>query len=188
MPADGLPTAYRMLFGEARLQAGDTVLVQGASGGLTTALVLIGRSRGLRVWLTGRSEESRAYGTLLGAEQVFPHGERLPERVDAVIDAIGAATWSHSLRSLRAGGTLVAGGGVSGFSTEIDIARVVRNRIRIVGSMMGTKDDLRAVVGLCIERGVRPPIEEVIPLADVAHGLRKLLNGGVNGKIVVNIE
>src|SRR6266571_6029634 len=107
-------TAYRMLFGKAGLQPGATVLVQGAGGGVATALILLGRAAGYRVWATSRSEVKRERAIELGADQAFPSGARLPERVDAVLETIGQATWAHSLKSLRPGGRIVICGATSG--------------------------------------------------------------------------
>lgn len=84
-------TAYRMLFDRAGLEPGSTVLVQGAGGGVATALITLGRAGGYRVWVTGRSEEKRVRALALGADQVFESGARLPERVDAVMEKIGRA-------------------------------------------------------------------------------------------------
>ncbi len=85
-------TAYRMLFAKSGLEPGATVLVQGAGGGVATALILLGRAGGFRMWVTSRSEEKRARALELGAEQAFPSGSRLPERVDAVMETVGQAT------------------------------------------------------------------------------------------------
>jgi NADPH:quinone reductase-like Zn-dependent oxidoreductase len=86
-------TAYRMLFTRGRVTPGQTVLVQGASGGVATALISLAASAGMRVWATGRSDSKRALAAALGAEQVFEPGARLPERVDAVMETTSAATW-----------------------------------------------------------------------------------------------
>src|SRR5258708_17503932 len=94
-------TAYRMLFDKAGLEPGSTILVQGAGGGVATALILLGTAAGYRVWATSRSEEKRQRALELGADQAFPPGARLPERVDAVMETVGEATWSHSLKALR---------------------------------------------------------------------------------------
>ncbi|MGZ4651346.1 MAG: zinc-binding dehydrogenase, partial [Kineosporiaceae bacterium] len=107
-------TAYRMLFVKSGLQPGDTVLVQGAGGGVATALIRLGSAAGFRVWATSRDEAKQARALELGAEQAFGSGTRLPRRVDAVMETVGAATWSHSLRSLRPGGTVVISGATSG--------------------------------------------------------------------------
>src|SRR5687767_12831266 len=100
-------TAYRMLFTRGGLKAGDSVLVQGAGGGVATALVGLARAAGLRVWVTSRDAAKRAKALDLGAHEAFESGARLPGKVDAVMETVGKATWSHSVRSLRPGGTIV---------------------------------------------------------------------------------
>lgn len=109
-------TAYRMLFTNAGVRPGDSVLVQGAGGGVATAAIVLGAAAGLRVFATSRDEGKRKRALELGAEAVFATGERLPQRVDAVIETVGAATWSHSVKSLRPGGSLVISGATSGFT------------------------------------------------------------------------
>src|SRR5207244_5822057 len=89
-------TAFRMLFTKANVAPGATVLVQGAGGGVATALVELGSAAGLRIWVTSRSPERRARALELGAEKAFEPDARLPERVDAVMETVGAATWAHS--------------------------------------------------------------------------------------------
>src|SRR3954454_20300767 len=91
-------TAYRMLFSQGGLKAGDSVLVQGAGGGVATALVSLARAAGLRVFATSRDEQKRQRALELGAHEVVDSGGRLPQRVDAVMETVGQATWSHSLR------------------------------------------------------------------------------------------
>ena len=81
------------------------MLVQGAGGGVATALIALGRAAGLRVLATSRDESKRAKALELGAHEVFESGERLPAKVDAVMETVGRATWTHSIRSLRPGGT-----------------------------------------------------------------------------------
>src|SRR5215471_7408363 len=107
-------TAYRMLFEKAGVQPGATILVQGAGGGVSTALVLLGRAAGYRMWVTSRTEAKRDAALKLGADQAFPTGARLPERVDVVMETVGQATWGHSLRSLKPGGRIVISGATSG--------------------------------------------------------------------------
>ncbi|MDX6344396.1 MAG: hypothetical protein QOH87_4534, partial [Trebonia sp.] len=99
-------TAYRMLFEKAGVQPGATILVQGAGGGVATALILLGRAAGYRMWVTSRTEAKRDAAVKLGADQAFESGARLPERVEAVMETVGQATWSHSIKSLKPGGVL----------------------------------------------------------------------------------
>src|SRR5437764_8803201 len=103
-----------MLFSRSGAEPGATILVQGAGGGVATALVLLGRAAGYRMWVTSRSEDKRERALRLGADQAFPAGARLPERVDVVMETVGQATWAHSLRALRPGGRVVVAGATSG--------------------------------------------------------------------------
>lgn len=178
-------TAYEMLFGKAALGAGATVLVQGAGGGLSTALILLARAGGVRVWVTSRSEEKRAFAEDLGADATFESGARLPERVDAVMDSVGAATWDHSLKCLRPGGAMVVSGGTSGYKAETDVARLFVHQLRILGSSMGTLDDLKQLIAFCEETGVRPPIDRLFSLGDAADAIGAMVAGDVAGKLVL---
>lgn len=179
-------TAYRMLFTNAGVRPGDTVLVQGAGGGVSTALVVLGKAAGLRVWVTGRDEAKLARVLELGADAAFPSGARLPERVDAVMETVGAATWSHSVKSLRPGGTIVISGATSGPSpAAAELNRIFFLELKVVGSTMGDKDELAGLLSFCATTGVRPVIDTVLPLAGARDGFARLAAGDVFGKIVL---
>ncbi|MCD0482898.1 zinc-binding dehydrogenase [Streptacidiphilus sp. ASG 303] len=179
-------TAYRMLFTKAGVKPGDTVLVQGAGGGVATALIVLGKAAGLRVWATSRDEAKRARAVELGADDAFPAGARLPERVDAVMETVGAATWSHSVKSLRPGGTIVISGATSGPNPpSAELTRIFFLELRVVGSTMGTKEELAGLLSLCANAGVRPVVDTVLPLAEAREGFARLAKGDVFGKIVL---
>jgi NADPH:quinone reductase-like Zn-dependent oxidoreductase len=178
-------TAYRMLFVAADLRPGATVLVQGAGGGLATAIVALGRAAGLRVWVTSRSEERIAQAVALGADAGFASGARLPERVDAVIESVGKATWSHSVKSLRPGGKLVVAGATSGTDFDPEISRIFLNRVQVLGTSLGTPADLARLVAFCDHAGIAPTIDSTFPLAEAPEGLRRLHEGESFGKVVV---
>ncbi|GAA4312383.1 zinc-binding dehydrogenase [Klenkia terrae] len=180
-------TAYRMLFTKAGLQPGQTVLVQGASGGVATALTALGRAAGYRMWVTGRSEEKRAAALALGADQAFETGARLPERVDAVMETVGKATWSHSVKSLKPGGVIVTSGATTGFDPSAELNRVFFTQLRVEGSTMGTRTELQQLVQLCATTGLRPQIDVELPLADARDGFERMLEGRTNGKIVFTV-
>lgn len=179
-------TAYRMLFTQAQVAPGQTVLVQGASGGVATALVSLGAAAGVRMWVTSRSPEKAERALDLGADQVFASGERLPTRVDAVMETVGEATWAHSLKSLRPGGTVVVSGATSGYTAATELSRVFFLQLKIFGSTMGTRDELERLVALCDQSGVRPLIDRTVSLSDAASGFTALEHGEVFGKVVVN--
>jgi NADPH:quinone reductase-like Zn-dependent oxidoreductase len=175
-----------MLFTQSGLRPGDTVLVQGAGGGVATALIRLGSAAGFRVWVTSRHEEKRARALELGADQAFEGGARLPRRVDAVMETVGAATWAHSLRSLRPGGTVVISGATSGPNpSATELNRVFFLQLRIIGSTMGTRDELDALIRFCELTGVRPLVDTVLPLEQARDGFAKLESGDVVGKIVL---
>jgi NADPH:quinone reductase-like Zn-dependent oxidoreductase len=178
-------TAYRMLFTRARVVPGMTILVQGATGGVATALVVLANAAGVRVWVTGRSEEKRSRALELGADQAFEPGARLPERVDAVMETIGEATWGHSVRSLKPGGTLVVSGATSGAAPPAELNRVFFLQLSIVGSTMGTRDELERLARFCVDKGVRPVIHDTVPMRDARRGFEAMLDGQVVGKIVL---
>lgn len=178
-------TAYRMLTTKAGLEPGQTVLVQGAGGGVATALMLLGRALGARVWVTSRDEAKRASARELGADASFEPGARLPERVDAVMETVGAATWDHSLKSLRPGGVIVVSGATSGAEPPAQLNRVFFLQLRILGSTMGTREELSDLVDFMVRTGIRPVIDRAWPLAEAAAAFQVLEQGNVRGKLVL---
>jgi NADPH:quinone reductase-like Zn-dependent oxidoreductase len=180
-------TAYRMLFVNAELRPGQTVLVQGASGGVASACISMARAAGFRVWATARTEQKQAAAVALGAHAAFPPGARLPERVDAVMETIGEATWSHSLKSLRPGGRVVISGATTGSNPPADLSRVFFLQLQIIGSTMGTRAELASLLSFLGESGVRPLIDRTIPLESAADGLAAMESGELVGKIVLTV-
>ena len=178
-------TAYRMLFVQGGLKPGDTVLVQGAGGGVATALITLAHAGGLRVFATSRDETKRKRALELGADEVFESNARLPQRVDAVMETVGKATWSHSLKSLRPGGTLVISGATSGPNPEkTELNRVFFLQLHVVGSTMGTRTELASLMNLLDTKGARPVIDRVLPMEQARDGFAAMAAGDVFGKIV----
>jgi len=178
-------TAYRMLFTQSGLAPGSTVLVQGAGGGVSTALIVLGRAAGYRIWVTSRDAAKRERAVELGADEVFESGARLPERVDAVMETVGAATWQHSVRSLKQGGTIVISGATSGPNPKAtELNRIFFLQLRVIGSTMGTRSELERLMRFCEQTGVRPVIDSVMPLEDAREGFGRMAHGDLIGKIV----
>lgn len=178
-------TAYRMLFTRSGLAPGSTILVQGAGGGVATALIQLAAAAGYRVWATSRDEAKRAQAVQLGAEQAFEAGARLPERVDGVMETVGAATWAHSIKCLRPGGTLVISGATSGAMPPAELHRIFFLQLRVIGATMGTRDELARLVHFCQATGVRPTIARTFPMAQARDAFALLEAGDVFGKIVL---
>ena len=179
-------TAYRMLFTRGGLKAGDTVLVQGAGGGVATACIILGRAAGLKVLATSRDEAKRARALEIGAHEVFESGSRLPVKVDAVMETVGRATWSHSIRSLRPGGAIVISGTTSGPKLDdAELTRIFFLQLSVVGSTMGTRDELASLVSLLDATGARPLVDRTLPMEKAADGFAAMVEGDVFGKIVL---
>lgn len=179
-------TAYRMLFTQGGLKAGDSVLVQGAGGGVATALVALARAGGLRVLATSRDEAKRAKALELGAHEVYESGARLPAKVDAVMETVGRATWEHSIRSLRPGGKLVISGTTSG--PQLDnamLSHIFFLQLSVIGSTMGSRRELASLVSMLDATGVRPLVDRTLPMEDARDGFAALAAGDVFGKIVL---
>jgi NADPH:quinone reductase-like Zn-dependent oxidoreductase len=181
-------TAYRMLFEKSGVAPGGTVLVQGAGGGVATALVMLGAAGGFRVWVTSRDERRGRRAVALGADAAFAVGARLPERVDAVLETVGAATWDHSMRVVRPGGRIVVCGATSGARPPTDLARLFYRQISVVGSTLGTREQLARLARMCAVSGLRPPLHDVLPLDRAREGFSTLASGEVFGKIVFTLD
>lgn len=178
-------TAYRMLFGAGALQPGETILVQGAGGGVATALITLGRAAGLTVWVASDDEAKRSRAVdELGAHAACGRDTRLPSRVDAVMETVGAATWAHSMRSVRPGGRIVVAGATSGPSADAELMRLFLSQITVIGATMGTRAEFARLIEFCTTHDISPAIDSVIPLSEARAGVARMANDETFGKIV----
>jgi len=180
-------TAYTMLFRSAGLVPGDRVLVQGAGGGVATAAVQLGVAAGLEVVVTGRDAAKRERALDLGATLAVEVGSRLPFKVDAVLETVGAATWGHSMRAVRPGGTVVVAGATTGDQPGAELSRVFFTEVRVVGATMGAKHDLEALMRFCVRSGIRPVIDSTLPFDRVPDAFARLVSAERFGKVVVTM-
>lgn len=178
-------TAYRMLAKRSNTAPGDTVLIQGAGGGVATAAILLAKALNLRVFVTSRDESKRTAALNLGADAAFETGAKLPDKVDAVIETVGEATWAHSLRSLRPGGTIVVSGATSGAMPPADLNRVFFLQLTIAGSTMGSLADFTELLELLDHTGTAPLIDRVLPLDQGRQAFEAMASGDIQGKIVL---
>jgi NADPH:quinone reductase-like Zn-dependent oxidoreductase len=187
-------TAYRGLFTRASLRPGMSVLVQGASGGVATACILLCRLAGITVYATSRDEAKRALAVDLGAEAAFPV-ERETARavigatggtgVDAVIDTVGEPTWDLSLKAVRPGGVIVVPGATGGANPPAQLNRIFFRSVTVAGTTMGTRGELRRLVDLCATGALRPLIGSTHSLGDAATAFAEMARGDLRGKIVL---
>lgn len=178
-------TAYRMLATKSQTKPGDTVLIQGAGGGVATAAIVLAKAMGLRVWVTSRDTAKGEWAQSIGADEAFEIGARLPGKVDAVIETVGEATWSHSLKSLRPGGVVVVSGATSGAMPPADLNRVFFLQLQVVGSTMGTAQEFAHLVSLMRETDTAPIIDRTIPMDNAREGFAAMISGELRGKVVM---
>jgi NADPH:quinone reductase-like Zn-dependent oxidoreductase len=184
-------TAYRMLFVSAGVHPGQTILVDGRDrlGSIATAVIQLARAAGFEVWAIARRPRDRELADQLGAHRVFRDDEhRLPGQVDAVFDAgVDEAGWSHAVPLLRPGAAVVCAGWRSGATAvgyRMGLDDLIFRELRLVGSTMGTVEDLANLLSFLDRTGLRPPIALELPLRRADEGIRTMLAGGVPGKIV----
>jgi NADPH:quinone reductase-like Zn-dependent oxidoreductase len=180
-------TTFRLLFTRAKARPGERVLVQGAGGGVATAAISMARAAGLHVTATSRSEAKRARALQIGAHEALPTGERLREPVDLVVDTVGAATWQHSLRSLRPGGRIVTAGATTGSDTALDLPRIFYKQLSIIGSTSATRSETLRMLRFMEAASLRPVIDSVYPLERIRDAFERTQAPELFGNVVVEI-
>ncbi|HKF77694.1 MAG TPA: zinc-binding dehydrogenase [Candidatus Dormibacteraeota bacterium] len=187
-------TAWRMIVTRARLQPDETMLVVGAGAGVAAAAIVIGRHLGARVLATSRSEAKRERARSLGAEAAFdsvgfskPVREASGGGVDVVFEHVGPATLDESVRSIRRGGRIVFCGSTSGVKAELMMPRLFFAQADLLGSTMGNASEFEGVLH-ALDRGLRPVVDSVHPLADVVGALQRLDSGEQFGKVTLQVS
>ncbi|MCU4972478.1 zinc-binding dehydrogenase [Halobacteria archaeon AArc-m2/3/4] len=188
-------TAWRMLIDRADLEAGESILVLGASGGVGHAALQIADYAGAEVYATGSSEEKLEYARDHGADHVcnyeeadfadWVRAETGKRGVDVVVDHVGGETWRDSIRALAKGGRLVTCGATTGPNPETDIRRIFWNGLSILGSTMATSGQVDDVMALVWDGTFEPAIREVLPMSETARAHELLENREGFGKVVV---
>jgi NADPH:quinone reductase-like Zn-dependent oxidoreductase len=189
-------TAWHMLIGRAHLQPGEDVLVLGAGSGVGSAAIQLAKLLGARVMATAGGEEKLQKAKELGADHVIHHGKHniaeevkhLTDRrgVDVVLEHVGTATWEASVASLAVGGRLVTCGATTGYEAKLDLRHLFSRQLSLLGSFMGRRAELFAVLKLIGQRKLHAVIDRVLPLAQCAQAHALLEKREQFGKIVLN--
>jgi NADPH:quinone reductase-like Zn-dependent oxidoreductase len=190
-------TAWRMLVSRAGLRPAEDLLILGVGGGVASAAVQIGKLCGARVLVTSSSDEKLRRAKALGADEGVNYaqadwGKAVREwtgkrGVDVVLDDVGAATWTGSIRALASGGRLVTCGGTTGPIVETDLRLVFWKQLRIIGSTMANRREFREVMGQLFAGRLRAVVDRTFPLAETAQALTVLKKGEQFGKLVITV-
>ncbi len=188
-------TAWRALVGRAALQAGEDVLVIGASGGTALAAVQIARLMGARVFALTKGADRATRLKALGADVVYDRGaedwaaalgrDTGRRGVDVVVENVGAATWAGSLRSLARGGRLVTYGATAGPKVEIDLRALFWKQVQLIGTTMASRAEFEALLRVVFAGRLRPVVDSVLPLEQAREAHERLERGEHLGKIVL---
>ncbi len=190
-------TVEHMLFDNARLRSGETVLIQAGGSGVGTAAILMAKAAGASVITTVGSDEKAQKARELGADHVINYREERFEGVvrkltskrgvDVVFEHVGADTWAGSLFSLRKGGRLVTCGSTTGLTAEINLFQLFQQQLRIFGSFGCSMNNIRTVLDKLARGTVHPVIDSVMSIEDIGVGLKRLEDRDVFGKIIVTL-
>jgi NADPH:quinone reductase-like Zn-dependent oxidoreductase len=189
-------TAWHSLIERGGLQAGESVLIIGAGGGVNSASIQIAQLAGaMPIYVVGSDDDKLARAQKLGADVLINrHKEDWSKAVfqatnqrgvDVVVDNVGAATYFASLRSLKKGGRLLTVGNSSGAKFEFDNRYMFSKQISIIGSSMGTIADYERVMGLVFNGRLQPIIDSVTPLSEGLNALKRLQENDVIGKLIL---
>jgi NADPH:quinone reductase-like Zn-dependent oxidoreductase len=188
-------TAWRGLMVRGALRTGETVLITGGSGGVSTVAIQMARAAGARVLAVTRGAENVERVVKLGAHVAYNRDEvdwakavwedTRKAGVDLVLDSVGEAIWAQCLKALGVRGRLVTFGATTGAKGETEIRLVFWKQLSILGSTMGSPDDYRRAMAMVFDGTVRPVIHAVLPLEEARRAHEMLEAGEVFGKVVL---
>ncbi|MEP7045665.1 MAG: zinc-binding dehydrogenase [Ilumatobacteraceae bacterium] len=180
-------TAFRMLFTRGQAEPGETVLIQGAGGGVATAAAALARAAGLRVIVSSRSAEKRRRALELGAHEAIETGARLSAPADLVIETVGEATWKHSLRSVRPGGRILVSGATTGSEPSADLARLFYRQISIIGVSGATRVETEQLLHFMAATDLHPIIDSVYPFEQIHAAFERAQQPDLYGKVMIRM-
>jgi alcohol dehydrogenase len=192
----GFATVEHMLFDNAKLKPGETVLVHAGGSGIGTAAIKMAKAIGCTVITTVGDDAKAEKAKKLGADHVINYRtdrfegavRKLTKKkgVDVVFEHVGAETFNGSLLCLKRGGRLVTCGATSGPTTTLNLMQLFQQQYRIIGSFGATIRNIRTSLQK-MAAGITPVIDTEVPLAAFAKGLEKLASRDVFGKVVVTL-
>lgn len=186
-------TGYRALVTRGRIEEGQTVFIPGAGSGVATYMIQFAKKMGARVIVSSRSEDKRKHAIKIGADVALDTNSDWPtelkdERVDLVIESVGRATFNRSLEILKKGGRIVVFGATTEDTVELNLREFFYGQYSLLGTTMGSREELRDMLALVEEHQIHPVIDSVIPLEKANEAFTKLDDSVQFGKIVLAIS
>jgi NADPH:quinone reductase-like Zn-dependent oxidoreductase len=191
-------TSWRMLVTRARLRPSEDVLILGAASGVGTACIQIAKVMGARVLAAAGTDEKLRLCRDMGADVLINYNdedflkrtrqETGNRGVDVCVDYVGKDTWVKSLQVLAHGGRLVTCGATTGYDPRTDLRHIFFRQLEVIGSTMGSKNELLAPLRLIFDGRMRPVVGRVCDLEDTAEAHRMMEDRKVLGKIVIRVS
>lgn len=181
-------TAYRALFTRGKLEAGMKVFIPGIGGGVATFLLQFAKAAGATVYVTSRSKEKCQSALELGADKAIDSGEDWSgalggEKMDLVIESVGAATFNKSLDQLRPGGTIVTFGASAGDVVDFDLRKFFYGQFNMYGSTMGSGEEYREMISFIEKYQIKPVVDKTYQLSEFKEAFDRLEKANQLGKI-----
>lgn len=181
-------TAYRVLFTRARIEPGMKVLIPGIGSGVATFLLQFAKAVGATVYVTSRSAEKCQRALELGADKALNSNEDWNEalggeKMDLVIECVGAATFNKSVDSLRPGGTIVTFGASAGDEVKLDLRKFFYGQFNLLGSTMGSTEEYLEMLDFISEHKIKPVLDQVYPLSEFQQAFHRMEAAAQLGKI-----
>ncbi|WP_042348713.1 zinc-binding dehydrogenase [Bacillus massiliigorillae] len=186
-------TAYRVLFTRAKVSHNMKVLIPGIGSGVATFLLQFAKAAGATVYVTSRSEEKRQKAMELGADFTIDSSadwdEALNgEKMDVVIECVGAATFNKSLKQLRQGGTIATFGASAGDEVTINLRDFFYGQLNMLGSTMGSAEEYKEMLEFIEVHQIKPVIDGIYSLDQFGQAFNRLEEAKQIGKIGFIIE
>ncbi|WP_407268201.1 zinc-binding dehydrogenase [Radiobacillus sp. PE A8.2] len=185
-------TGYRALFTKGQLKQGDTVFIPGAGSGVTTFLIQFAKAVGARVIVTSRSQKKKDKAIALGADRAIDtnsdwYDVLANETINIVIDSVGEATFNRSLQVLMRGGRMVTFGATTDDHVTIDIRSFFYGQYQLLGSTMGSREELREMLAFIEKHQLHPVVDQVFPLKNTDTAFLYLEEAKQFGKVALKI-
>ena len=188
-------TAYRML-ARSELKAGESALVVGVGGGVSSAATMIAVAMGARVLVTSRDQKKIAWAVEHGAEAGFDSASAFAANVkgatgrgvDVVVENVGKATWDQSFRSLAPGGRMVICGATAGNKVELALPVVWFKQLKIIGSTMANRSEFESALDLVASGRVQLPIDQIFSFEDLPAAMERIDKGEQLGKVGIRVS
>lgn len=191
-------TVEHMLFDNAKLQPGETILVHAGGSGIGSAAIQLAKRMGCTVITTVGSDDKIEKAKALGADHVINYRvdrfegvvRKLTKKkgVDVVFEHVGKDTWAGSILSMKRGGRLVTCGSTSGVSTEMNLMMLFQQQLKLLGSFGCRMENMANAMQKMAQGIVHPVIDTEVGFDEIDKALKRMEDRSIFGKIILRMD